>query len=166
MAKEMVAFARSPANFMAEPTLFLTPQLDEAKCAGIGMDWADVRSVESDDVGSWLRRARALFFFIRPIASKRASCPTKLAEGLASGLPVVCNRGVGDLDEFLEQERVGVLIDSFSEGSYAKAWRGLDSLLQEPGLTHRCRRMAESRYSLALGLKTYRELYLELLLTP
>jgi len=163
MAKEMVAFARSAANFMREPPLFLTPQTREAQSAGIGADWADVRAVEPWEVASWLRRARALFFFIRPIPSKRASCPTKLAEGLASGLPIVCNRGVGDLDEVLERENVGVLVDSFSADAYTEAWRRLELLLQDPGLAHRCQRLAESRYSLELAVETYQRLYLDLL---
>jgi glycosyltransferase involved in cell wall biosynthesis len=163
MAKEMATFARSSASFMSEPTLFLTPQTAEAREMGIGPDWADVRAVEPGDVAGWLRRARALFFFILPIASKRASCPTKLAEGLASGLPIVCNRGVGDLDEVLENENVGVLVDSFSDVAYARAWRRLESLLQDPGLAQRCRQLAERRYSLDLGVETYRQLYLELL---
>jgi glycosyltransferase involved in cell wall biosynthesis len=163
MAKEMAAFARSAANFMPEPTLFLTPQTREAQSVGIGADWADVRTVEPGEVASWLCRARALFFFIRPIASKRASCPTKLAEGLASGLPIVCNRGVGDLDDVVEKENVGILVDSFSDEAYTNAWRRLDDLLQDPGLAHRCRRLAESRYGLDLGIQTYEQLYVELL---
>lgn len=165
MAGEMAAFARSEANFMPEPTLFLTPQLDEARHAGIGADWADVRFVAPDEVAVWLRRARVLFFFIRPIPSKRASCPTKLAEGLASGLPIVCNRGVGDLDDVLEQEKVGVLVDSFSDGAYISAWRRLEDLVRDPELAHRCRRLAESRYSLKLAVQQYHELYLELFLS-
>jgi hypothetical protein len=163
MAKEMAAFGQSASNFMPEPTLFLTPQIQEALSAGIGPDWADVRAVEPGEVAGWLCRGRAMFFFIRPIPSKRASCPTKLAEGLASGLPIVCNRGVGDLDEILEKENVGVLVDSFSEESYAKAWRRLKSLLEDSELARRCRRLAESRYALERGVEAYQRLYLELL---
>lgn len=162
MAKEMAAFARSAANFMPEPTLFLTPQTREAQSVGIGTDWADVRAVEPGEVASWLGRARALFFFIRPIASKRASCPTKLAEGLASGLPIVCNRGVGDLDEVVEREHVGVLVDSFCDEAYTKAWRRLECLLRDPDLARRCRLLAETHYGLELGIEAYGQLYREL----
>jgi hypothetical protein len=69
---------------------------------------------------------------------------------------------VGDLDEVVEKESVGVLVDSFSDDAYAKAWRRLEDLLQDPGLAHRCRRLAESRYGLDLGIEMYRQLYLEL----
>ncbi len=164
MAREMVAFARSAARFVPGPTLFLTPQTDEARQLGITDDWAEVRAVAPSEVASWLRRARALFFFIQPIPSKRASCPTKLAEGLASGLPIVCNRGVGDLEEIVEKENVGVLVDSFSDASYEEAAQRLHRLLQDPEISHRCRRLAETRYNLEFGVRAYHELYRDLAL--
>lgn len=61
------------------------------------------------------------FILLRPIPSKRSSCPTKLAKGLATGLPVVCNRGIGDLDDIVEREGVGVFVDGFSEAAYSVA---------------------------------------------
>ncbi|HEV8375072.1 MAG TPA: glycosyltransferase, partial [Candidatus Polarisedimenticolia bacterium] len=133
MADEMVAFARLVGEIVPGPALFLTPEPEEVRRLGVTPDWAEIRTVEPGTVGEWLRRARALFFFIRPIPSKRASCPTKFAEGLASGLPVVCNRGIGDLEDIVEQEGVGVLVDGFSEGAYSAAARRLKGLLEDPG---------------------------------
>jgi glycosyltransferase involved in cell wall biosynthesis len=121
-----------------------------------------MRTVEPGAVPEWLRRASALFFFIRPIPSKRASCPTKFAEGLASGLPVVCNRGIGDLDDIIEREGVGVLVDGFSDAAYSDAALRLKGLLEDPGLSGRCRRLAETRYSVDLGVDAYHGLYTEL----
>jgi len=162
MADEMVAFARSAAGIVPGRTLFLTPEPGEVRRLGATPDWAEACTVEPGAVAEWLRRASALFFFIRPIPSKRASCPTKFAEGLASGLPVVCNRGIGDLDEVVESEGVGVLLEDFSEAAYSAAARRLGRLLEDPGLSERCRRLAETRYSVDLGVNAYRELYLEL----
>ena len=162
MAREMVVFARLTAGAVPGPTLFLTPEPQEVTRFGTAPDWAEVRSVEPGAVAGWLRRASVLFFFIRPTPSKRASCPTKFAEGLASGLPVVCNRGIGDLDDIIEQEGVGVLVDSFSEPAYAAAARRLKCLLGDPGLSERCRRLAKTRYSLNAGVEAYHQLYGEL----
>jgi hypothetical protein len=162
MGDEMSAFARSAAAAVPGPTLFLTPDLDEARRLGLTAEWAEIRSVEPGAVAEWLRRARAMFFFIRPMPSKRASCPTKFAEGLASGLPVVCNRGIGDLDDTVEQEGVGVLVDGFSETAYSAAARRLKDLLESPGLSKRCRRLAETRYNVDLGVNAYHRLYVEL----
>ena len=162
MAEEMMAFARSAAGCVPGPTLFLTPQPEELTRLGPPPEWAEIRTVEPGAVPEWLRRASALFFFIRPIPSKRASCPTKFAEGLASGLPVVCNRGIGDLDDIIEREGVGVLVDGFSDAAYSDAALRLKRLLEDPDLSGRCRRLAETRYSVDLGVDMYRQLYAEL----
>jgi hypothetical protein len=81
MASEMVVFARSLAGTVQGLTLFLTPEPEELRRLGATPDWAAVRSVEPRAVAKWLRRASAMFFFIRPIPSKLASCPTKFATG-------------------------------------------------------------------------------------
>ena len=162
LGEEMVAFARSAVQILPGSTLFLTPQPEEAKRVGLTPDWAEIRTVEPGAVPEWLRRASALFFFSRRNASSRARCPTKFAEGLASGLPVICNRGIGDLDDIVEREGVGVLVDGFSEAAYSTAIRRLRSLLEDPGLAERCRRLAETRYSVDLGVDAYQRLYTEL----
>jgi glycosyltransferase involved in cell wall biosynthesis len=166
MANEMVAFSRLSASAVPGRALFLTPEPQEATRFGATPDWAEVRSVEPTAVAEWLRRGRVLFFFIRPIPSKRASFPTKFAEGLASGLPVVCNRGIGDLDEVVEREGVGIFVDSFSEPAYLVATRRLRVLLDDPDLAERCRRLAERRYGLDVGIQAYQQLYAELVGCP
>lgn len=162
MADEMVAFARLTTGTMPGPTLFLTPESDEMRRLGATPDWAEIRTVEPRGVAGWLRRATAMFFFIKPIASKRASCPTKFAEGLASGLPVICNRGIGDLDDIVEREGVGILVDGFSGVAYSAAVRRFNDLLEDPHLSERCRRLAETRYSVDLGVGAYHGIYTEL----
>ncbi len=154
MAEEMMAFARLAAGIVPGPTLFLTPQPEEVTRLGPAPEWAEIRAVEPRAVPEWLRRASALFFF-RSIPSSSASCPTKFAEGLASGLPVVCNRGIGDLDDIIEREGVGVLVDGFSDAAYSDAALRLKGLLEDPGLSGRCRRLAETRYSVDLGVDAY-----------
>jgi len=162
MTREMVAFARASLAPVPGRPLFLTPQLEDAHRAGVSQDWAEARSVRPAEVPEWLRQARALFFFRKPTPANRASCPTKLAEALATGLPVVANRGVGDLDEVLEKEGVGVLVDSFTEEGFRDGAIRLSRLLQEPGLEQRCRRLAELRYGLPAGVEAYHRLYHEL----
>ena len=162
LAREMVAFARAAAPFVPGRTLFLTPDVEEARRAGATPDWAEVRAAEPGDVPAWLRRGRALFFFNLPGLSKRASSPTKVGEALGTGLPVVCNRGLGDLDQILGEGDVGQLVSSFTEEEYRRAARGLAQLLEDPALAGRCRRLAEARYSLEGGVEAYHQLYREL----
>jgi glycosyltransferase involved in cell wall biosynthesis len=166
MAQEMMAFARSAAGVVPGPTLFLTPQPEEVRRLGPTPELADIRTVEPGAVPEWLRRASALLFFSRRSTSDRARCPTKFAEGLASGLPVVCNRGIGDLEDVVEREGVGVLVDDFSEAAYSAAALRLKGLLEDPGLSERCRLLAETRYSVELGVDAYHGLYTELVTGP
>ena len=163
MTREMVAFARMARRAVPGRVLFLTPHVAEAREAGASPDWAEVRTVRSSEVAAWLPRARAQLFFIRPTPAKRVSCPTKLAEGLACGLPVVCNRGIGDLDGFVEKEKVGILVDPVSERGYEEDIDRLECLLEDPELPARCRRLAKSRYDLEAAVGTYHELYREIL---
>jgi glycosyltransferase involved in cell wall biosynthesis len=162
MSREMVDFARVAARRIPGKVLFLTPQVEEARSAGAGADWSVTLAVRPAEVPAWLRRARAGFFFVRPTPAKRAASPTKLAESLASGLPLAANPGVGDVEAVLEPSRVGVLVRSFDDDGYHDAAARLASLLDDPGVGARCRRLAETRYDLETAVDRYYQLYHEL----
>lgn len=158
MTEQIVAFARSASRRFGR-ALMLTPQVDEARRAGANGDWVEVRSVTADEVPAWLRRARAAMFFIRPTQAKRTSFPVKLAEALATGLPVVTNRGIGDLDDVIEAERVGVFVEDFGAVAYDEACQRLSELLEDSTTPQRCRSLAEKRYSLEWALDAYHHVY-------
>ncbi len=162
MTSEMVAFARMAARRVPGRVLFLTPHAEAAAREGASPDWSEVRGVEPWEVAHWLRRTRALFFFIRPTPAKRASCPTKLGEALACGIPVVCNRGIGDLDTLIEQQGVGVLVDGFTNDAYDRATVRLSHLLEDRSLPARCRALAERLFGLDAGVRAYESLYREI----
>ena len=147
--------------------LILTPQADEARqrCVARGLEPGqfDVRTVTHEAVPEYLRWAEVALYFITPSYAKRSSCPTKLGESLASGLPVLTNAGVGDQDALLREARVGVLVDSFTSAAYAQAWDEMTALLAEgPALRRRCRQAAQERLGLEAGAATYRRIYHEL----
>lgn len=166
MADEMASFARIASRRLEGRVLFLTPDTEAAHSAGITPDWAHIRFVPPAEVPSWLRKARALFFFIRPSRAKRASSPTKLAEALATGLPVVANRGIGDLDDLLEARRVGVLVERFEDSEYELATSRLADLLSDPTTPRRCQDVAEREFGLDIGVQTYADLYRDLGTAP
>lgn len=162
LTREMVAFARAAAHSLPGRALFLTPQLREAREAGVSDDWAELRSVAAEAVPGWVARARAAFFFIQPSPSKRASSPTKFGEALACGLPVAANGASGDLDRILESERVGVLVDPYQPAAFAALAERLAGLASDPQTGARCRALAERRYSLTAAVAAYHDLYREL----
>lgn len=162
LTDEMVALARACARDVPGRVLFVTPQPDEARRAGATPDWAEVVSARPGEVPSWLRRARASFFLIQPSPSKRVSSPTKFAEALACGLPVIANGAAGDLDQILDAHRVGVLVDTLDDAGYQTAARRLAQLLADADTPQRCRALAEERYSLEAAAAAYYDLYSEL----
>jgi glycosyltransferase involved in cell wall biosynthesis len=96
--------------------------------------------------------------------SKISSSPTKIAEYLASGLPVISSAGIGDLDELIAEDNVGALLYAYNRESYERALAEMDRLLLDPGVAGRCRESARKRFDLAsVGGPRYRRLYQRLL---
>jgi len=70
-----------------------------------------VGSTSFGDMHKYLSIADASLFFIKPSYSKQASAPTKFAENVACYLPSITNRGVGDMEFYMERYAVGYLVD-------------------------------------------------------
>ncbi|MGI9069496.1 MAG: glycosyltransferase [Pyrinomonadaceae bacterium] len=123
-----------------------------------------VGKIAAADVPRYLKAADASISFIKACYSKQSSSPTKIAEYLTSGLPVVCNTGVGDLDELLNTDRVGVVIHDFTREGYTQALAELEKLCQDPTLSARCQASASERFNMeTVGGYRYRRLYRRLL---
>jgi len=119
----------------------------------------EVQSVPPDDVPRYLRAADVALLLVRPSPARRAQSPTKFAEYMAAGLPVIATAGIGDLDAQIEQHRVGVVLRSFDRAALADAVRAMDELRRDPELSERCRALARSHYDLHDGGARYRRLY-------
>lgn len=128
--------------------------------AGLPDSAYSVRKVAPHDVPRQLAAADLAISFIRPCYSKLSSSPTKIAEYLAAGLPVLSTSGVGDVDTVLEDDRVGVIVREFDPESYRNALVSADALRLEPATADRCRATARERFDLhGVGGVRYRRLY-------
>ena len=122
-----------------------------------------VGTVSPNEVPDYLAAADFAFCFIKPGYSKLSSSPTKIGEFLASGLPVLCNIGIGDTDQLLVANRVGVLVETFGRPSYLRALHDLDALAADLGLSQRCRAVARRYFDLeTIGRTRYRSLYVRM----
>ena len=128
-----------------------------------GIDGRDYKIVASapSDVSGYLAAADVGLAFIKPCFSKLASSPTKYAEYLGCGLPLIINAGVGDSDALVREHKAGVLIDEFAETDYLKAIEQLTSLTRQPEETRpRMRLIAEKLFDLeTVGVEAYLRLY-------
>jgi glycosyltransferase involved in cell wall biosynthesis len=141
-----------------------TPMRRALHDAGVPPEDCDIGRVEPGEVPGVLCAADAGISFIRTCYSKRSSSPTKVAEYLAAGLPVVSTRGIGDCDEILGRPNLGVVIERLDDAEYRRAAQVLLRLLDDPETPVRCRQFAEQDLSLTgVGGPRYASVYRRLL---
>jgi len=134
---------------------------EEMKRNGFGDNEFIVTSVEPSGVGDYLSASDFAVAFYSATFSRLATSPTKNAEYLAMGLPILTNSGIGDTERELTDDRTGVVVRDFNEESIDGAVAGIVRLLSEGDeMRRRCRASAEQRYSLEkLGGPSYRRIY-------
>ena len=146
--------------------LLLTPQAAGAAQAADSRGLAArvvALSLEADEVPRHLAAADAGICFLGRHGSKVASSPTKFAEYLAAGLPVITNSWIGDAAA-LSGEQSWILVDDFSEAAYRQAAARLSVLLTAPAATRAASRaLAEREFALEAAIDRYDALYRQVL---
>jgi glycosyltransferase involved in cell wall biosynthesis len=136
------------------------PMAAELERLGFGTGDYRVMRADPQDVPRFLGAADVSLSILRSSLARVPSSPTKFAEYLAAGLPVISGAGIGDMDEQIEEARVGVVLRSFDRAAYVEALRDLEILRRDPDLAERCRQIARTRYDLeTIGGVRYRRLY-------
>jgi glycosyltransferase involved in cell wall biosynthesis len=127
--------------------------------AGVSDDDVVIQPVKPADMPLMLSGADATVSLARPLFSKIASSPVKMAEYLAMGLPMVLNRGIGDFDRLIGTTEA--LVDAGGM-SAAEIERSAESVLSiDPVRARReARQIAETHFSLEqVGVPRYVDLY-------
>ena len=130
--------------------------------AGVPDAAVELTTATHAEVPRQMARMDAGVFFIKPVFSKQASAPTKLAEFLGCGIPCLGNAGVGDMAEVLEGEGVGVALRSFDEVAVANGLQALLQLAADPATRNRCVAAAQKHFSLDDGVVRYQSVYARL----
>lgn len=130
--------------------------------AGVPEAAVEITSATHAEVPARMACMDAGVFFIKPVFSKQASAPTKLAEFLGCGIPCLGNAGVGDMAEVLEGEQVGVALNAFDAGSVAAGLERLLALASDPGTRAGCVAAAQKHFSLDEGVRRYAGIYAQL----
>ena len=86
-----------------------------------------------------------------------AVAPTKVAEFLASGRPILVSRGIGDLDSLIETYKVGVSLEPGID--MRDSLLRFMELLKDPEIHIRCRQLAEEMFSMASAVEKYTSVY-------
>jgi glycosyltransferase involved in cell wall biosynthesis len=167
LTEEMLAFFTAARGLDSKTFVMVLTQRDADAVRerliyeGFGPADVFVGSIPPANVPEYLSAADMAISFIKPCYSKQASSPTKIAEYLACGLPIISNTGIGDLDQQLTEDDVGVLIDRFDPETYANA---IERIRAFGDTADRCRAAAKRRFDLvSVGGERYRRLYKNLL---
>jgi glycosyltransferase involved in cell wall biosynthesis len=141
--------------------LFVTPDSPAAIRAaaaarGVPSDRLVIRNADRTEVPIFMSAADLGIFFIEPVFSKKASSPTKMGEMLALGLPLITNKGIGDVTQIVEETGCGVTIDRFDEAAYKEALELLEKLPRNP---HRWRELALPWFDVEIGINRYDSVY-------
>jgi glycosyltransferase involved in cell wall biosynthesis len=119
------------------------------------------------EVSSYLSAADAGLAFIKPCFSKLASSPTKFAEYLACGLPLIINAGIGDSDDLILKHKAGVLVTEFNAAAYNQAATGIVDLVRGGESRKHCRAIATQLFDLqTVGGARYARLYERIFAVP
>lgn len=133
--------------------------VSQIKNSGLNLNDFFILKVGLDKVYFYLDQCVASIMFIKPVECKISSSPTKFAESLASGVPVLINKGIGDMDKYIIEHRVGEVVCDFDEEAYEGAIQKVKTLLLDNFLKSRCRYVAENYFSIQMAEKRYLRLY-------
>lgn len=164
MLDEMLKFYRFVARLVPETHFVILTAEDgerirrSVEVQGLLPTEVSIWSVPHGEMPEWLSLADAAVFFRRPAYSLKGVFPTKLGEFLACGVPVVLNAGIGDSDEIVEGNRVGVIVSRLEPDEYDRTAKALLDLLGDASLRTRCRAVAEE-IGLKQGIARYIETY-------
>jgi glycosyltransferase involved in cell wall biosynthesis len=137
--------------------------IEALKRAGLNERDFEIISATPDEVPKYLSGAQLGVSFRKSSFAQIAASPTKVPEYLAVGIPSVSNAGIGDMDELLERERVGVVLRSFADSDYRAAAAQAIQLTEDASIPQRARNVALQYFDLnAVGGQRYVEVYRKL----
>ncbi|HXD92281.1 MAG TPA: glycosyltransferase [Bacteroidia bacterium] len=115
-----------------------------------------IKSAKRNEVPTYISCLDIGLFFIKPLYSKKGSSPTKLAELLACGIPIIANAEIGDVDEIIATTHCGISVSSFSTNAYQLAIDKIDSLNKSKQYY---RDITLTNFSLQKGVESYQKIY-------
>ena len=118
----------------------------------------EVLFLKHDELSNVITEFDFLGFALKESFSLIASMPTKIAESLACGTPIICNNFNSDIEEMIGNNKIGVLHD-FSKPLDQNSYKKIISLIQDSSTPETCSSFSKKYFSLEGGIKRYREIY-------
>ena len=122
----------------------------------------EVLFLKRHELSNVINQFDLLGFALKPSFSLIASMPTKIAESLACGTPIICNNFNNDIKDMIEINKIGVLHD-FSQSLSQENYEEIISIIQDDAASARCCKFSKENFSLELGVSQYVDIYNSLL---
>jgi glycosyltransferase involved in cell wall biosynthesis len=135
---------------------------ERLQASGITTNSVEIKTVDHQDVPREIRRMDVGIYLIASHLSRVSAVPTKMGEFLACGVPCLANAGVGNVEEILESDRVGIVLRELNQQSMEKAVEQLLELADDPYVQARCISVAQRHFSLESGVCAYDRIYRDL----
>lgn len=116
-----------------------------------------LEKVGFNEIPAKIRELDLSIFFIHPYFSKSASAATKFGELMASGVPILTNKDVGDHEFFINEYGTGKILDieELNTYNYTEIINSLNTYKTQ----QHCRLLAEGVFSLHKGIESYNSIY-------
>lgn len=156
LAKQMLAFF-SQLKLNIENAKFLIVSTDKIELDNyVHRNDVVITPAPRHLVPLYISIASASIFFLRPSFSKKASSATKMGELMAMNVPVITNKGWGDVESIFDGFRCGYYLSGFSNQSFDDSLNWVKNDFKES------RTKATELFDLKAGIKEYSRIYSEL----
>ncbi len=135
--------------------------IEKVKSKKIDTSVIKIKPSNREMMPSYIGVSNFSIFFILPVFSKKASSPTKMGEIMNLGIPIICNTGVGDVDEIMKETTPDLLVKDFSSKEYERVINLIvnDYKPNQKSIIE----TSHNYYSLEKGVEKYKEVYKEIL---
>lgn len=116
-----------------------------------------IYSADRDEVPILINLFDVMINFLSSSDARIGTSPTRNAECYASGVPVVCSAGIGDVDRDIKIINGGITINNFDEESLLEVVDNFDNIFQKGGME--LRQASEPVFSLSVAEKRYKNVY-------
>ena len=162
MLLEMLAFFKVLKQLKANASFLFISKSDTSAiqqiCSELELDFNSIylTSCEYTEIPQYISIGNASIFFIVTSFSGKAVSPTKQAEVLSLGLPIVANSGLGDTDAILRETKSGVVLKHFTQSEYQRL---AEEILQFEKGKEQTREAAKQYFTLESGIEKYDSIY-------
>ena len=162
MLREMLLFFRQLKKLKENSKFLFITKSDtsqmESLCEELDVDYNDIVIISSaySEIPKYILVGDASIFFIVSSFSGKAVSPTKQAEVMSLGLPIVVNQNLGDTDSIVLNTKTGFVADDFSDETLSQVAQDLLAFIPDKD---KFRKTAENYFSLISGVEKYENVY-------